>query len=148
MDNHGETSNLRAFFRNVYTWLRSWPWLVFFFFFFEILLGCQFCTFLFWTVSSAVPRRSSQARPDCMWTVCELRASGFSADFPFQFPGFGWATEGQSESCPEATRFGWVLWVAAMLKGELLAVCKFDFMQWSLFFFFGPSRIELRSRFS
>lgn len=28
MDNHWETSNLRAFFRNVYTWLRSWPWLV------------------------------------------------------------------------------------------------------------------------
>lgn len=57
-----------------------------------------------------------------MCAVCELRASGFFTDFPFQFPGLGRATVGHSETCPEATCFGCVLWVTAMLKGELLSV--------------------------
>ena len=45
---------------------------------------------------------------------CELRVSPHI--FPFQFPSFGWATEGLSETCPEATCFGVALCAAAVLK--------------------------------
>lgn len=82
---------------------------------------CQFCTPCF----GQFIHPFSQAWPDWMWTLCELRDLGFFTDFPVQFPGFGSATQGHSETCSEATCFGCVLCVPAMLKGELLAQCEF-----------------------
>lgn len=73
MDNHGETSNLRAFFRNVYTWLRSWPWLVFFFFFFWNLVGLPvlhiFVLDGFISRSSKILSSSARLYVDCLWTA-------------------------------------------------------------------------------
>ena len=48
--------------------------------------------------------RSSQVPSDWMARVCELSFSGLSTDGLWGLSlGFGWASQGQSETCPEAT---------------------------------------------
>ena len=57
-----------------------------------------------WAVYPTLLDRSSQAPSDCMGSVYELPSSGLSADAIWGLTlGFGWATQGHSETCPEAT---------------------------------------------
>ena len=57
-----------------------------------------------WAVYPIVPGRSSQAPSDWMEGVCELLSSGLCTDVLWGLSlGFGWATQGQSETCPKAT---------------------------------------------
>ena len=70
-----------------------------------------------WAVYLILPGRSSQTQVDLIGSVCELQFSGLPTDVLLGFNmGFGWATQGQSETFP--TCFGCMLWVIVMLKGE------------------------------
>ena len=66
-----------------------------------------------WRVSSILLCRSSQALSGWMVSVAAQLISGFSRDVRSgSSPGSGWATQGHSETCSEATRaffFGCVL---------------------------------------